>query len=152
MRMNQKVAVASRPVMQAGPRVRRQARVRVSTLGVTLTLLTVCAAAACSDADTAANSVDAPFGVEVSQTFITVENRTGGPLVGGQVEIIPVGILPPFTSTLPRLETGGITEMGLNTFRGGGGPFNRRIARGRSVRITATDQFGEVYEHEVPFD
>lgn len=153
MRMNQKVAVAPRPMMQAGPRVRRQARVRVSTLGVTLTLLTVCAAAACSDADPGAgNSVDAPFAIEVSQTYITVENRTGGPLVGGQVEIIPVGILPPFTSTLPRLETGGKTEMGLNTFRGSGGPFNRTIARWRSVRITAKDQFGEVYEHEAPFN
>ena len=128
-------------------------RVRVSTFPVTLTLLAVCAAAACSGGDPGAGgSVDAPFAIEISQTYITVENRTEGPLVGGQVEIIPVGILPPFTATLPRLEAGGETTILLNTFRGSGGPYNRNIARGRSVRVTATDQFGEVYEHDVPFN
>ena len=133
--------------------MRHPPRVRVSTLRVTLTLLAVCAAAACSGGDPGAGgSVDAPFAIEISQTYITVENRTGGPLVGGQVEIIVAGILPPFTSKLPRLEAGGETNILLNTFRGSGGPFNRNIARGRSVKVTATDQFGEVYEHEVPFN
>ncbi len=134
--------------------MRHPSRVRVSTLRVTLTLLAVFAAAACSGGDPAGadSSVDAPFAVEVSQTFITVENRTGGPLVGGEVQIIPVGILPPFTARLPRLENGGETTIRLNTFRGSGGPFNRNIARGRSVKVTATDQFGEVHEHEVPFN
>lgn len=133
--------------------MRHQLRVRVSTLRVTLTLLAVCAASACSDGDPGAvSSVDAPFAIEISQTYITVENRTGGPLVGGQVEIIPVGILPPFISRLPRLEAGGETTIMLNTFRGSGGPFNRNIARGRSVKVSATDQLGEVYEHEVPFN
>ena len=129
-------------------------RVRVSTPRVTLTLLAVFAAAACSGGDLAGadSSVDAPFAIEVSQTFITIENRTGGPLVGGQVQIIPIGILPPFTSRLPRLEAGGETNILLNTFRGSGGPFNRNIARYRSVKVTATDPLGEAYEHEVPFN
>ena len=133
--------------------MRHPPRVRVSTLRVTLPLLAVCAAAACSGGDPAAGgSVDAPFAIEISQTYITVENRTGGPLVGGQVEIIVAGILPPFTSKLPRLEAGGETTIMLNAFRGSGGPFNRNIARGRSVKVTATNQLGEVYEHEVPFN
>ena len=129
--------------------------VRVSTLRPTLTLFALCAAAACSGGNPEAGTAggaEAPFAIEISQTYITVENRTGGPLVGGQVEIIVAGILPPFTSKLPRLEAGGETDIRLNTFRGSGTVFNRAITRGRSVKVTATDQFGEVYEHEVPFN
>lgn len=132
-----------------------QLNVRVSTLRRTLTLFALCAAAACSGGNPEAGTAggeEALFAIEISQTYITVENRTGGPLVGGQVEIIPVGILPPFTSRLPRLEAGGETTILLNTFRGSGTFFNRAITRGRNVKVTAEDQFGEVYEHEVPFN
>ena len=127
-------------------------RVQVSTLRVMLTLLAVSAAASCSGGDPGAASLDGAFAIEVSQMYITVENRTGLPIVGGDVEIIPVGILPPFSASLPRLEPGGGTTIQLNAFRGSGGPFNRNIARGRSVRVTATDPLGDVYEHEVPFN
>ena len=127
-------------------------RVRISTLRVMLTLLAVSAAASCSGGDPGAGSANGSFAIEVSQMYITVENRTGSPLVGGDVEIIPVGILPPFRSSLPRLEAGGEATILLNTFVGSGTVFNRNIARGRSVRVTATDQLGDVYEHEVPFN
>lgn len=133
--------------------MRRPPRVRVSTLRATLTLLAVCAAAACSGGDPGAGgSVEAPFAIKISQTYITVENRTGAPLVGGQMEIIPRGVLPPFRATLPRLEAGGRSDIMLNTFRGSGTPFSRAIARARSVKVTAKDQFGKVYEYEVPFE
>ena len=133
--------------------MRRPPRVRVSTLRATLTLLTVCAAAACSGDDPGASgSVDAPFAIGISQTFITIENRTGTPLVGGTVDIVPRGVLPPFRTALPRLEAGGKSDIMLNSFRGSGAPFNRAIARARSVKVTAKDQFGKVYEYEVPFE
>ena len=125
-------------------------RVQVSTLRVTLALLAVCAVAACSGG--AAQAEDGPFFIEISQTYVTVENRTGSPIVEGEVSIVPVGILPPFTARLPRLDVGGETTLLLNTFRGSGGPFNRNIANARTVMVTATSQQGEVYEHEAPFN
>ena len=132
--------------------MRRPPSVRVSTLLAILTLFAV-GAAACSGGDSGAGgSVDAPFAIVISQTYITVENRTGAPLVGGQVDIIPAGVLPPFRSALPRLEAGGKSDLMLNAFRGSGTPFNRTIARARTVKVTAKDPFGKVYEYEVPFE
>lgn len=125
-------------------------KVRMSPLRCTLTLVALCAATACSGGDV--QSVDGPFFIEISQTYLTVENRTGSPIVEGEVSIVPVGILPPFTARLPRIEIGAEATILLNTFRGGGGPFNRNIANARSVMVTATSQQGEIYEHEAPFN
>jgi hypothetical protein len=134
--------------------------VRVSTLRATLTLLALAVATACSNGSpeegatgTAGSGEEAPFAVQISQTYITVENRTGSPLAGGQMEIIPAGVFPPFKTTLPRLETGSRRDVLLNTFRSNDGtPFNRSITRARRVKITAKDAAGKVYEHEVPFN
>lgn len=134
--------------------------VRVSTLRATLTLLAIAAATACSNGNpeegatgTAGSGGEVPFGIQISQTYITVENRTGGPLAGGQMEIIPAGVFPPFKTTLPRLETGSKRDILLNAFRSNDGtPFNRSITRARRVKITAKDPAGNVYEHEVPFN
>ena len=125
-------------------------RVRISTLRVTLTLLAVCAVTACSGGGV--QSVDGPFFIEISQTYVTVENRTGSPIVEGEVSIVPVGILPPFTARLPRREPAGVAAILLTTCRGSGGPFNRNIANARTVMVTATSQQGEVYEHEAPWN
>ncbi|MBI2827676.1 MAG: hypothetical protein HYX77_00205 [Acidobacteria bacterium] len=131
--------------------MRRPPRVRVSTLRATLTLLAACAAA-CSSGNPEAGSADAPIGIQILQTYVTVENRTGAPLVGGEIDIIPAGVLPPFKAALPRLEAGAKRDIPFNTFRGGGTSFNRTIARAKSVKVTAKDQFDKVYEHEVPFN
>ena len=130
--------------------MRRPPRVGISTLGVTLTLLAVSAVAACSGGGVQAE--DGPFFIEISQTYVTVENRTGSPIVEGEVSIVPVGILPPFIARLPRLEVGGETTILLNAFRGSGGSYNRGIADARTVIVTATSLQGEVYEHEAPFN
>lgn len=140
--------------------MRCPSRLRISSLHATFALLAVCTAAACSGGNsdvgatgTAGAGSEAPLAVEVSQTYITVENRTGAPLVGGQIEIIPRGILPPFKTLLPRLETGSKRDVLLNAFRGNDGtPFSRAITRARRVKVTARDQGGKVYEHEVPFN
>ena len=85
--------------------------------------------------------------------YITVENRTGGPLAGGQMKIIPAGIFTPFRAALPYLEAGSNRDITLNTFRSNDGtPFNRSITRARRLKITAKDRAGKVYEHEVPFN
>jgi hypothetical protein len=82
-----------------------------------------------------------------------VENRTGTPLEGGQVEIIPAGVMPPFRSALPRIESGAKREIMLSTFRSTDGTvFNRAVARARRVKVTAKDVNGGVHEQEVPFE
>lgn len=140
--------------------MRRPPGVQVSTLRATLTLLAMAAATACSNGNsepgatgTGGQSDDAPLAITISQTYITVENRTGSPLAGGQMEIIPAGVFPPFKTTLPRLETGSKRDILLNAFRSNDGtPFNRSITRARRVKITAKDPAGNVYAHEVPFN
>ena len=132
-------------------------RVRASTLRATFTLLALSTAWACSggnpEAGAAGTGGAEPFTIEVSQTYITVENRTGLPLAGGQMEIIPAGVLPPFKSPLPRIETGAKREVMLNTFRASDGTvFNRGRARARTVKISAKDLNGAVHEQEVPFE
>jgi hypothetical protein len=133
----------------------------VSILRALLPLLALCAAAACSGGDpeatgatgTGGEGAAAPVAITVSQIYITVENRTGAPLVGGDLEITQVGVRPPYRTALPRLEAGGKRDIMLSTFRATGGtPFNRGVARSRSVKVTAKDLAGKVYENEVPFN
>ena len=128
---------------------------RVSTLSPTFLLLAFCTAS-CSGGSPEADATGggpAPFAITVSQTYLTVENHTGDAVVSGAIEIIPVGILPPFRTQLPRLEAGGKRDVLLNTFKGGDGtPFNRNIARARQVKVTAKDRAGKTYEYAVPFN
>ena len=128
--------------------------VRASLLGTVCALFTVLAAAACSGGDPAAGTNGAgPFVIEVTQTYIAPENRTGMPLAGGELEIAPRGVLPPFKATLPRLGNAARQEILLNSFRSSAGTvFNRAIVRGRRVKVTAKDLNGGVHEQEVPFE
>ena len=136
-------------------------RVRASILHASFLLLLLCTAAACSGGDpeaagatgTGGEGAAAPVAITVSQTYITVENRTGAPLVGGDMEIIAGGAFPPFRTTLPFLENGSRRDFTLNTFRSNDGtPFSRTITRARRVKVTAKDRTGKVYENEVPFN
>lgn len=132
-------------------------RVRASTLRAALTFVAL-SSAACSGGNPEAGAAgtsgaSAPFAVQVSGTYIAVENRTGAPVAGGQVEIIPAGVMPPFKAALPRLENGARREVMLNTFRATDGTlFNRGIVRARRVKITAKDANGGLHEQEVPFE
>ena len=134
-------------------------RVRVSVVRAPLAVLALVAAAACSGGNPesgaagTAGDANAPFGVEVSQTYITIENRTGAPIVGGSMEIVPRGVLQPFRSALPRLENGASRQITLNTFRANDGTlFNRNLARARTIRISAKDLAGKEYQQESPFE
>ena len=69
------------------------------------------------------------------------------------MELIPRGVPPPFKSTLPRLENGARRDIMLNTFRANDGtPFNRNLARARTVKVTAKDTNGKEYAFETPFE
>ena len=128
------------------------------TRGVSLLapLILVLALPSCSNktnATTATSGQAAPFGVEVTQLYVTVANHTGSALVGGNVEIIPAGIMPTFKVSWPRIEVGEKREFILNDFMGGDGtPFRRGIIRGRRVKVSAKDLSGKSYEYEAPFE
>jgi hypothetical protein len=137
--------------------MRCPSRLGVSTLPALFVSLAGLALAGCSGGNPQAGAIGtggeagAPLAIEVAQTYITVENRTGGPLVSGQMEIIPGGVLPSFKATLPRLENGARIEFPLSRFIGNDGtPFGRAI-RARRVKVTAKDALGKEFVSEVPF-
>jgi hypothetical protein len=121
-----------------------------------LTLVACCAlllplvAVACRGG--AADDPNAPLGVTVSQTYLTIANRSGSAIADGQIELVPAGVLAPYRMQMPRIESGATRDVQLDQFSGvGGSRFRRGVARMRVVRITATDMTGKTYKQEVPF-
>jgi hypothetical protein len=82
-------------------------RVRFSVLVIAL-----CAVAGCggnpesAGAAGTAGTADAPIGITIANTYVSVENRTGAPLLEGEMVIDQLGVRPPFRAALPRLENG----------------------------------------------
>jgi hypothetical protein len=121
--------------------------VRVALIGSVAML----SAAGCGR--TLADDPNAPVVVTVSQTYLTVNNKAGSALIDGIIELVPSGVLPPYRTSLPRVESGSNREVRLDRFAGAGGArFLRGAARIRSVRLSATDMTGKVHKREVPFD
>ncbi len=105
--------------------------------------------AACSSDQDAVQAANAPIGIETSQMFITIENKSGGPLQDLTVTIEPAGA-PPFTYLLSRLEMSQKRDVPLGSFSSRDGtPFNLRMVHPRSVRATAVDLAGKRYEAQV---
>jgi hypothetical protein len=122
-----------------------------------LSLVAACAlsgtllVAACGGA--AADDPNAPVGITVSQTYLTIANRSGSAFAGGQIELVPSGVLAPFRMQMPRIESGANRDVQLDQFAGvGGARFRRGVTRIKLVRITATDMAGKTYKQEVPFN
>lgn len=115
--------------------------------------LAVASVTACGSGKPAeAGSANTPLAVTFSQTYLTVENRTGVPLVDGEVLIVPRGVMPPFRTSLPRIEGSGKRDMLFSQFYSRDGtPFRRGMVRTRTLRITATDVAGKKIEQEVEF-
>ena len=83
---------------------------------------------------------------------MTVDNRSGGPLVNLRVAINPVGGATTFTSVIPRLEAGEKRDVSLSDFHGRDGtPFNRLFVRPKNVVVSAVDLIGKKYEVTVPW-
>lgn len=101
----------------------------------------------------AADDPNAPIGVTVSQTYLTIANRSGSAIADGQIELVPAGVLAPYRMQMPRIESGATRDVQLDQFSGAGGArFRRGVARMKAVRITATDMTGKTYKQEVPFN
>jgi hypothetical protein len=95
---------------------------------------------------------NAPIGITIENTYVTIENRSGAPLLEGQMEITQLGVRPPFRMVMQRLENGSARDFTLGQFRMADGTlFNRTIARARSLKLTAKDINGKTYEQEIPF-
>ena len=96
---------------------------------------------------------NAPVGVKVEQTYLTIANRSGSAFADGQIELVPSGVLAPYRAQMPRIESGANRDVQLDQFAGAGGArFRRGVTRIKLVRITATDMTGKTYKQEVPFN
>jgi hypothetical protein len=101
----------------------------------------------------AAQDPNAPVGFTTSQTYMTIENRSGSALAEGLIELVPAGVLAPFRRELPRLESGAKRDLPYDLFSGAGGArFRPGVTRIRTVRITAKDVAGNTYKIEAPFN
>jgi hypothetical protein len=114
-------------------------------------LVAMFSAAGCGRA--LADDPNAPVAVTVSQTYLTINNKAGSALIDGVIELVPSGVLPPYRTSLPRVESGSNREVRLDRFSGADGVrFLRGATRIRSVRLSATDMTGRVHKREVEFD
>ena len=92
------------------------------------------------------------IGVDISQLFVTIENKAGLPLFDVRVAIVPVGRQTLFTNWSGRIENGDRREFGLGSFSGRDGtPFNLRVVKPKAVTVTAKDMNDRTYDVEVPW-
>jgi len=100
----------------------------------------------------AEDEASAPFTIAFSETYLTIRNQSNSALTGGLIELVPSGVLAPFRTKLPRIETGASRDVPYEQFGGtGGARFRRGSMRIRTVRVTATDVVGTTHKREVPF-
>jgi len=121
----------------------------------------LCATIACvvlamlstSGCGASAQDPKAPVGFTTSQTYITIENRSGNALAEGLIELVPSGVLAPYRRELPRMESGAKRDVSYDLFSGAGGSrFRPGVTRIKAVRITAKDISGKTYKVEAPFN
>lgn len=95
---------------------------------------------ACAGASGPALPADAPIGIENTQMFVTVENRSGLALRDVQVRIVPMGGGTEFIASVYRLENGEKRDFPVGNFRGRDGtPLNLRVVRPKSIKVSGTD-------------
>lgn len=96
-------------------------------------------------------AADVPFEVTVSELSVTVFNQMSRPLTEVKVTIIPAGALR-YSSTAPRIEPRSRRAFNTRDFRAHeGSPFDLRVARPRSVLVTAVDDEGKEHQLQVPW-
>lgn len=94
----------------------------------------------------------APIRVEISQMFVTVENRSGFSLREMRIEIVPMARTTDFTIIVPRMENGEKRDFALGNFRGRDGtPFNLRVVRPKALKVSGTDINNRTVAVEVPW-
>jgi len=100
-----------------------------------------------------ADDTNAPFTITVEQAYLTITNQSGSAFADGLIELVPSGVLAPYKTKLPRMESGADRDVPFDMFSGvGGARFRRGGTRIKAVRVTATDVAGKTYTREVPFN
>ncbi len=90
--------------------------------------------------------------VEISRMFVTVENRSGFSLREIRIEIVPMARTTDFSIIVPRMENGEKRDFPLGNFRGRDGtPFNLRVVRPKSLKVSGTDINNRTVQVEVPW-
>lgn len=85
--------------------------------------------------------------LETSNQSVTITNNAGKPIEDVRIVIQPVGTVPPFTSTLRRMENAERREISLAQFRSNDGTtFSPRFTKARRVTVTAIDIVGKKHE------
>src|SRR5262245_25805404 len=97
----------------------RRALVPLTGTVVLAAIVTACSGSSSESGAIATSGQDAAsIGVQVAPGgFITVENRSGLPLIGMEVTAKPLGGLSPYSFAISRMETGGKTNLSLGDLR-----------------------------------
>jgi hypothetical protein len=107
---------------------------------------------ACSSSSGPGAAENAPVAIQTSQLWITVENKAGMALTDVVIEIIPAGSQVAYTANYWRLESGEKRDFAAASFTSRDNtPFNIRVSRPKTVRLTAKDITGKVVRVEVPW-
>jgi hypothetical protein len=127
----------------------RSTRRRSTVLGAALAAVTALAGgfalAGCGGGTVAALPANSPIGIETSQFGVTVDNKSGVPLV--DLAVIVQTPSMDFTSSIPRLEDAEHHEIRIDDFTSRDGThLNLRVEQPRSVRVTASDITHKPYD------
>ena len=116
-------------------------------------LLSGCSNQSAPETRPLATSVEpAAVGLETSNQSVTVTNNAGKPIEDVLIAIQPVGIAPPFTLTVRRMENAEKRDISLGQFRSNDGTtFSPRLYKPRQVTVTATDIVGKKHEITKPW-
>jgi hypothetical protein len=133
----------------AFPRELAMRAIFVCVIGViALAAATMSQAACASDKETVQAAADAPIGIDTGQLFVTIENRSGGPLIDMTLTVLTPSA--PYTYMISRIEAGQKRDVPVSSFssRDGTG-LNLRMIRPRNVKATAKDLTNKPYEAQV---
>ena len=83
---------------------------------------------------------------------VTVTNTSGGTLTNVRVEVLPVGKVTSYRTTIPRMDNGEHRDLDFGKFADTDGvTFTPRNVKATAVAVTASDLNGKELHVEVPW-
>jgi hypothetical protein len=105
---------------------------------------------ACSSDTPTTQGDDASIDVQTGSFSVTLENKSGVPLIDLKVAILAGGV--PYTHLVSRMEVAEKSELPLTAFSDRTGTtFNLRVMRPKTVTVTAKDLVSKEYKVDVPW-
>lgn len=119
-----------------------------AVLGTALLLTTT----ACSQSGSAEGpDPNAPFGVTMKPTAVSIENRSGSALTNVTLTVVPYGKAT-FSKAIARLDRDERRDINLTDLAtDDGARFNAMFTKPKSVRVVASDSTGKQHTVEVPW-